>query len=183
MQETHKIKIFALQDFNILETFYRDISQDVTLEFIVRVRLHDDEVSVTLKGHLLVEYLINKIIEQRHETPEKVLGKSHNFTFSKKLQLVYSMGLLPDYLFENINRINRLRNKLAHNLTFDLDKEDMSFTKTNGETINIYPKKSRYPERRYLKMLCFSTLSQLERHMEYKLKLNPRFIESSKAKK
>ena len=165
-----------------METYYRDISQDVTLEFVVRVRLHDDEVSVTLKGHLLVEYLINKIIQQKKEVPEKVLGKSHNFTFSKKLQLVYSMGVLPDYLFENINQINRLRNKLAHNLTFDLHKEDMTFTKTNGERINIYPKKSRYPERRYLKMLCFSTISQLERHMEFVLKIDPRFIEPTKTK-
>ena len=165
-----------------METFYRDISQDVTLEFILRVRLHDDEVAVILKGHLLVEYLINKIIEQKHATPDKILEKSRNFTFSKKLHLVHSMGLLPHYLFENINRINRLRNKLAHSLTFDLDKVDMTFTKTDGTTINIYPKKSRYPERRYLKMLCFSTISQLERHMEFTLKVDPRFIEPTKAK-
>ena len=42
-----------------MEIFYRDITQDITLEFVVRVRLHDDEVAITLKGHLLIEYLIN----------------------------------------------------------------------------------------------------------------------------
>ena len=162
-----------------MEIFYRDITQDITLEFVVRVRLHDDEVAITLKGHLLIEYLINKIIEQNNKTSQSKLEKSRNYTFAKKLQLVYSMGLIPDYLFDNINRINRLRNTLAHNLSFDLEKESMTITKENGEIINIYQKMRRYPKRYYLKMLCFSTLSQLERHMERVLKMDSRFTEPS----
>jgi hypothetical protein len=152
-----------------------DLWNDITFEFIVRVRVHDDESAIILKGHLLVEYLLDKIIEQKCKAPNKILDDSRTYSFSVKLQLVYSMGLLPDYLYENIVRINRLRNKLAHNLDFELDLNNMLVVNLKGETIKVRPKGKRYPERYYLRMLCFSTLSDLRNYMVRELHIDPHY--------
>ena len=157
-----------------------DFTNDVTMEFVIRVRVHDDEAAIILKGHLLIEYLIDKIIEQKCKAPDKILEDPRNYPFSVKLQFVYSMGLLPDYLHENIVRINRLRNKLAHNLDFELDRNNMTIVNWEGETIRIRPKRKRYPERDYLRTLCFSTLAFLRGHMIQELHIDPRYIKTSK---
>jgi hypothetical protein len=44
-------------------------------------------------------------------------------SFAKKLDLSYAMGLIPNELFSNINWINKNRNKIAHDLNFELSNK------------------------------------------------------------
>ena len=147
------------------------IFDDVTFEYIARVRLHDDETSSVLRGHLLVEYLLNKIIESKCKNSNTILKDSRSYTFLVKLQLVYSMGLIPECVWKNAAKINKIRNELAHNLDFDEKKIDMILYNSEGEPIVVNVKGKRYPIRFYLKLLAFDTLTQLRNHMMFNLRL------------
>jgi hypothetical protein len=79
-----------------------DLWGDVVFEYFTRMKKHDDNIAIVLKGHLFVEYLVNHIISKKCKSPEKILRDSRNFTFAMKIQLIYSMGLLPDHVYNNI---------------------------------------------------------------------------------
>ncbi len=143
-----------------------DISKDLTAQYLKTLRYHEEEVGLILKGHLLIEYVLNEIIRKRFKCPGPILKDQRTYTFSVKLQMVYSAGYLPIFLFKNIKRINRVRNQLAHYLTFRLDAKEFKFTRSDGNETLVKCKgpPPQYPARHYCKMLCFGTLSQLRNH-------------------
>lgn len=55
------------------------------------------------------------------------------FTFAVKLDLCYEMGLVSDFLYENIQALNSLRNKMVHNLDVDFKDLKLHFTSSAGE--------------------------------------------------
>lgn len=146
-----------------------NITKDIVYEYIVSLRYHEDELGLIVKGHLLIEYVINKIIEKKCKDPKVILLNQQNYTFLIKLQIVFSMGLLPQSIYKNIKRVNRIRNELAHNLEPKYDKIDFEFVRdavTSEEIISLRQelKNKRFPERKYIKMLCVGTLIQLRNH-------------------
>jgi len=155
-----------------------DIWANVVTEFLTRLGPQDDELATILKGHLFIEYLLDKIISTKCKSPKRILSDSRSFTFAVKLQLVYSMGLLPDYTYRNIVKINKVRNELAHNLEFTEDKIDMGFAKDDGSEIKIKPKGKKNPRKFYLRMLCVGTLNQLASHVRANLKLSTKYEKS-----
>jgi hypothetical protein len=143
-----------------------DLSKDLTVQYLLSLRHHEEEVGLVLKGHLFIEYVLNQIIRKQLKSSSAILKDQRSYTFSVKLQMIYSTGYLPHYLFSNIRRINRLRNHLAHNLTLDLNQSQFRFTRSDGTEIVLKKrgKRPRYPARYYCKSLCFATLSQLRNH-------------------
>ncbi len=143
-----------------------NIEDDITYHYISRLRHHEDELGLIIKGHLLIEFIINLIIQKRCKSPNVILEDHRTYSFSVKLQLVYSMDLLPKHIYLNIRKVNKIRNQLAHNLELDTDKLDYKLFNSSGvEVIVKKPKRNmRYPARHYIKMLCFATLSQLRNH-------------------
>jgi hypothetical protein len=143
-----------------------DLSKDLTAQYLLSLRHHEEEVGLVLKGHLFIEYVLNQIIRKQFKSSGTILKDPRSYTFSVKLQMIYSTGYLPPYLFSNIRRINRLRNHLAHNLTLDLNESQFRFTRSDGTEILIkkYGKHCRYAVRYYCKMLCFGTLTLLRNH-------------------
>lgn len=141
--------------------------------YMGRVGPKDDEIAILLKGHLLIEYLMNKVIEKKCRSPKKILEGTRVYTFSVKLQIIYSMSLIPEYLYDNINRVNQLRNKYAHTLDFNLDKNSMRLRDPENEIISFSDLKNR-PTQTYLWILCTITLAQLDYHMEKVLQIDPR---------
>lgn len=146
-----------------METITMNIDEDITFHFIARLRYHEDELGLIIKGHLLVEFIIDQVILKRCKSPKDILKDSRAYPFSVKLQIVYSMGLVPNNIYQNIRKINRIRNELAHNLEIDYRKIDFMFYKDNGVEMSIIKsaQKKKYPERYYIKMLCLGTLVQL----------------------
>lgn len=65
---------------------------------------------IIVVGHLLVEYTLSRIILEK-KLPKKPL----NVTFIKKLEALYPTWL-PLHIYENIKRLNKIRNNLVHNL-------------------------------------------------------------------
>ena len=73
-----------------------------------------------LKAHLIVEYAITQYIRSSSATlvEEKSLER---FTFSEKIEISYLMGLgISDAtLLPSIERLNKIRNQVAHQFTLD----------------------------------------------------------------
>ena len=148
---------------------------DITMEHVCRIRYHDDHIAIVLKSHLLIEYLLDKILKHKLEQdPDKL-------TFYNKLKRLHSNYLIPDYIFKNIDKINSLRNKLVHELNYELGASEMEIIDKHGNAkrINISIRKKLYPERHYLKLLGHFCLLSLRNHMLHKLRIDPLYSERS----
>ncbi len=74
-----------------------------------------------LKGHILVEYSVNCYLESLSKIHDPDFFKER-FTFAEKLNIAKHFGPLgneQDNLYQEIFLLNRLRNSIAHTLTFD----------------------------------------------------------------
>src|SRR2546422_75986 len=134
------------------------VPQPIVDEYFERLKKHEDELGIVLKTHLLVEYLLNTIIKERCKSPEKILKDHRSFPFSVKLQIVYSMGLLPEFVFKNIAKLNGLRNEFAHNLSVRIQKIDRKYFGEDGEEKTLQIRRQRNPDRHYLKIFTHYTL-------------------------
>jgi hypothetical protein len=152
-----------------------DIFEDARLQFLLRAKMHDDELSIGLKGHLVTEYLLNRIIDEKLRNPKKKRGA----TYSQKLSLMKKNSLLPSETLMNLRLLNSFRNKFAHQLDVSIERREMIFYRTDHGRISIKPKSGRYPERYYLRLLTHGVLTQLINHMLLELKVNPRWRDST----
>jgi len=74
---------------------------------------------IILKGHLLIERLLDKYLSINLEQPNKL--NNARFTFAQKTALVSAMhhDTKCDWLWSNIKLFNKLRNELSHKLEND----------------------------------------------------------------
>lgn len=92
----------------------------------------DDPALVVLKGHLLIEELLNDIIENCCDLPQHV--SEAKLSFIQKLKLARALvgknmkGENVDEPWRSLEELNSLRNKLAHHIEpRDLDKKIDAF--------------------------------------------------------
>lgn len=157
-----------------------DISADITYEYVSRVRYHDDILGIVLKGHLLIEHVLDLMIKKRCNEPKAILNDHRTYSFSVKSRLLYEMNLIPRHTYRNINRINRIRNELAHNLSLDENKIDYKFDRDDEELkgeveLRKAVRNRNNPIKRYLYLLCFGTLSQLQNYYYKEFGIFPLF--------
>lgn len=86
-----------------------------------------EQISTLLSTHLYVELLFNHLIRKYFILHKKILKDSNRYTFSIKLDFIYEKGFIPEYLYHNINKLNKIRNKLSHNTNFNLLECDLDF--------------------------------------------------------
>ncbi|PGY55178.1 hypothetical protein [Priestia megaterium] len=92
-----------------LEDFMSDTSNGTPLE-------------VVLRSHLYFENALENALRSILENPDVLL--TDRFTFSNKLALVYSLGVIPEDFNSVLKYFNKsIRNKFAHNLKFELKEE------------------------------------------------------------
>lgn len=77
---------------------------------------------MVLKGQILIAYSINKFIADTNESNLDI--DKVGFTFSNKIKVAELLGLFNhnDRTKESINIVNKIRNQIAHQLTFDDEK-------------------------------------------------------------
>lgn len=75
-----------------------------------------------LKAHLLCEYYINQILII-NDIPR---GQTESLTFAQKIDLLskQKIGLLTEEI-RTLQKLNRLRNKVGHELEFNLSESDV----------------------------------------------------------
>ncbi len=96
----------------ISDSEYRDILMK-ELDGINNIEL------LILKGHILIEYSLNKFINDVNDGEVDI--DQTNFTFYNKILVAEFLGLFKnkDHLRENLININKLRNQIAHKLFYE----------------------------------------------------------------
>jgi hypothetical protein len=94
-----------------------------------------DEMLLTIRTHLYVETLLNEFLSVALKHPEFL--DTDRIGFPLKVQLVASLGILPNWLMQICLSLNRVRNKMAHKLTFVISATE------KGELWEAFPEKVR----------------------------------------
>lgn len=81
-------------------------------------------VEVLLRGHLWIEKFLGELLEAELRDPAVIAFD--RMPFSQKVNLAQALGLLSPAEAEPLRRLNRLRNRLAHDLTGDPMAGDLS---------------------------------------------------------
>lgn len=80
-----------------------------------------------VKGHILIEHHINRFILA--SIKNQIFFKDNAFTFSQKLKLSLMLGFV-DIIEEDLILINKLRNEIAHKLTYSEGLLDTLLSRT-----------------------------------------------------
>ena len=88
-----------------------DKSWDSRVLFSILSGHNQHVLVIVIIGHLLTEYLLDKIITAKLKNAKRILEKS----FSEKLKFLYP-DWLPLFIYRNMKLLNKTRNDIAHNL-------------------------------------------------------------------
>jgi len=76
----------------------------------------DDFVLLALKGHLLVEEILDVLIKSHCSEPQHIDNVEIRFVVKAKIARALAGGLFPDSMWLMIEALNTVRNDLVHNL-------------------------------------------------------------------
>lgn len=82
----------------------------------------DSLISGFIQGHLVVEFLLVKIVELGQP---KLLELAEALNHPRLIQLAYGLGHINEGQRDTLIIINQMRNKFAHHLTFEPTIEDV----------------------------------------------------------
>lgn len=74
-----------------------------------------------IRGHLYLEFALNIIIKHTFLNSDELSGIES--TFYQKVKLLKSKGKINNALKSLLLEVNKIRNKLAHNISFELNFE------------------------------------------------------------
>ena len=80
----------------------------------------DDELQVILRGHLYIEREITEMLRVSLKEPDEVLN--NRFMFANKLNLAVALGVIEKENKPVFEKLNKLRNKLAHTINFKINE-------------------------------------------------------------
>lgn len=80
---------------------------------------HDDILMVILKVHLYIEKEMMELTNIYFKHPKKL----NDYSFKKRLDLLYALGVIEKELFDPIKTINEIRNQLSHRLDFEYTED------------------------------------------------------------
>lgn len=103
-------------------------------EFTGRV-FKGDRWQQVLQAHLYFDHVISRMLEEALPNPYAI--KLRRISFSQKVQLISAMNLLPSPLIPAVEFINGLRNRIAHELNFEISDDAVS------NLVNCTPKRLR----------------------------------------
>lgn len=75
-----------------------------------------------LRAHLFVEHYLTRYLEARNPNLRRL--DNARLSFSQKAELIDREDPRVSYLVQGIQRLNRIRNRLAHNLSAGVSPED-----------------------------------------------------------
>lgn len=140
--------------------------QPTILKDAVTVKLNEyqDMEMILLKGHLILEQTVNQLIDIHVKDPKRI--DSMNLMFARKIELLSALiGHQFSEHYEHLKELNKIRNKVAHELFFDKYHEDL---KSWACSVNMYTPKTLDRKRTYKNSVikAFSFLSGLLIGME-----------------
>jgi hypothetical protein len=132
---------------------------DIIAEWLVWGSLEKkkDLESILLKGHLLIEMIIDRVLSKNG------VEKYEDFSFFRKIKLLETLEVVNNeklrLVIPFLENINLLRNKLAHEVLFDINNGD--FEKWSSDILDKFEgvKFSKYTYRTKI-VHSFSILSR-----------------------
>lgn len=91
-------------------------------ELIWRLKGITDPMAYVVTLHLFTEHWLNRILLK--------FCPNHDLTdhrYSVKLEIAFALGKVTDDIFHNLTKLNALRNRVAHQLDFDLSQMDLNY--------------------------------------------------------
>jgi hypothetical protein len=95
-------------------------------QMLFRLGQSTDPTAFVLTIHLFCEYWLNLILTKF--CPHRDLTKHSFFT---KLEIAFATGKIPKPLFENLQKLNALRNQISHELDFDFTTMNLDYHPTH----------------------------------------------------
>ena len=118
-----------------------EIEPEVFRHLMVVLEQAHEELQL-LKLHLFTEQLLNKIIASYLRTDEKAVGDLR-LGYDLKVKLVELSHLVPKSGCDVLRKLNGLRQKLAHRLTYTITEDDRDLLRIDlGEAKNISPEEN-----------------------------------------
>ncbi len=147
-----------------LEESIEDKSKDSRILFSILAGSNAHIITIIIAGHLLTEYLLNKIVTTKIKNKKSDLKKN----FSQELDFLYPTWL-PLFIYKNIKLLNGARNEIAHNLG-SIEYEPLIYTDNRGRRIVQIPKRKN-KEKFYFRELINTTLFDLVNYSFYALNI------------
>jgi hypothetical protein len=76
-----------------------------------------------LQAHLYFDHVVSAILNEALANPDAI--STSRMSFAQKVQLISALGLLPKGLVAPVEFMNSLRNKIAHQLDFEIADADV----------------------------------------------------------
>ena len=79
-------------------------------------------LSIFLRGHLVIEAMIGQLLQTNNRVTHNRINK---ISCAEKIDLVLTLNLISQPLHNFLKELNKLRNKFAHNLGYDLTENEV----------------------------------------------------------
>lgn len=113
---------------------FKDLKFDELDNLAVQRLIFDTkELDSVLKSHLFIERIIDSMIQEKLKNPDSYLKNQTSFSF--KIDLAHSLGILSDNLRSPIKGLNTIRNKYAHDLDYQVSFDELICLKYNWEDV------------------------------------------------
>jgi len=105
------------------DAFFREAEENIA-RFNELWEQNLDLIGRVLRAHLVVEHFLTEFIHARN--PDLPSLHAAGLTFNQKLKLLPDDAINIKMLKPGIRKLNRIRNRIAHNLALELTDEDRS---------------------------------------------------------
>jgi len=155
----------------LMETLFKsvDIWEEERKRNEKMLEINHQHVGKIITCHLIVENLINRALENIYE---KEMIDDLRLSFIQKVRMLPKKGKYYSMLTPGIEQLNQIRNKIAHNLDYQITDEKMAEIDIYLSTFQVADHKTLPVEKRIEKFttLCitlFSTDSaEMRKHWE-----------------
>jgi hypothetical protein len=119
---------FSPEDLKLLATPDAEIRREASVCSFDQKKLADrirtgEHWQQLLQAHLYYDHVVTCILTEELKNPDAINVK--RMGFYQKLRLIRAMGLLPEKLTVVTESINSLRNRIAHELDFEIDENQV----------------------------------------------------------
>jgi len=142
-----------------------DKSKDFRILFSILTGRNSHILTIVIVGHLLIEYLLDKIIAVKFKNSDKILKNG----LSEKLKHLHPEWS-PLFIYENIKLLNNARNDMAHNLGTSNHELIIYMPKGEKKILNIPKRKNK--EKFYFRHLINTILFDLVNYFYYSLNIS-----------
>ncbi|MEY8847313.1 hypothetical protein AB9K26_00735 [Psychroserpens sp. XS_ASV72] len=137
---------------------------------------YDNELNIVLVGHLYLEKYLNEILDKNLKSFETLEKRGILNSFYKKVTYLKAEKITPNELLDNITVYNKMRNKFAHHLNYDISEFNVfefSYLKKYESDFNVKRKKEkRILHRILVRLITYHIMVMLTRNHSYLHLLN-----------